>query len=239
MQAIIGRNDYLYYFKEKNIYLMHNHSFSLWVWLNEIRTEEFGKFTLVHIDTHHDCGEACFGAEQIITDDNIYEYKDLEVFSKVKCKDNKNLELFNCGSFLGNALKSNLFKKIYFFVRSDNVSSSYKECFDDINPIGSYKTEIEYDENENLEKLKKVLEDNKNIFLDLDLDYFTDDLSNKDKIFNEKKLFRYFKLIKDNAINIKVITVAETDNMYTDVKIKFLKYFELCDKYSKTFKGKL
>lgn len=233
MQVVMNGNDYLYYLKEKKIYLMYNHRFSLWVWLNEIKAEESVKFTLVHIDTHHDCGESCFGEEQVITKDNINKFKDLEIFRKAKCVNNQNSELFNCGSFLGNALKSNLFKNIYFFVRSDNTSSSHKECFDGINPIDSYTTEIEYDEIENLEKLKKVLENNKNIFLDLDLDYFTDDLSNKNKIFNEEKLFQYFKLIKDNAINIKIITVAETDNIYSDVKIKFLKYFELWDEYIK------
>lgn len=45
---------------------MHNHRFSLWVWLNEIEVEEFEKLILVHIDTHHDCGEAGFGEYQII-----------------------------------------------------------------------------------------------------------------------------------------------------------------------------
>lgn len=224
MQVIMNGNDYLYYLKEKNIYLMYNHRFSLWAWLNEIKAEEFGKFNLVHIDTHHDCGEACFGEEQIITKDNINEFKNLEIFSKAKCANNKNLELFNCGSFLGNALKSNLFKKIYFFVRSDNASSSYKECFDSINPVNSHSTEIEYEENEKLEKLKEVLENNKEIFLDLDLDYFTDDLSDRNEIFNEDRLFCYFKLIKDNMANIKVITVAETNNVYSGLKIKFLEY---------------
>lgn len=235
MQVIMNGNDYLYYLKEKNIYLMYNHRFSLWAWLNKIKAEEFGKFNLVHIDTHHDCGEACFGKEQIISKDNINEFKNLEIFSKAKCASNKNLELFNCGSFLGNALKSNLFKNIYFFVRSNNTSSSYKKCFDSINPISSYSTKIEYEENENLEKLKQILENNKEIFLDLDLDYFTDDLSDKNKIFDEKKLLQYFKLIKGNIRNIKVITVAETNNVYSRLKIKFLEYFGIWDEYKKEF----
>lgn len=231
IQVIMNGNDYLYYLKEKNIYLMYDHRFSLWAWLNEIKAEEFGKFNLVHIDTHHDCGEACFGEEQIITKDNINEFKNLEIFSNAKCANNKNLELFNCGSFLGNALKSNLFKKIYFFVRSDNISISYKECFDGINPISSYVTEIEYEENENLKKLKNVLENNKDIFLDLDLDYFVSKVGDKSDIFNEEKLFQYFKIIKDNIENIKVITVAETNRAYSDLKIKFLKYFGIWDEY--------
>lgn len=233
MQVIMNGNDYLYYLKEKNIYLMYDHRFSLWAWLNEIKAEEFGKFTLVHIDTHHDCGEACFGEEQIITNSNINKFRNLEIFRNAKCFNNKNLELFNCGSFLGAALKSNLFKKIYFFVRCDNTSVSDRECFNDINPLNSYNTEIEYEENENLEKLKKTLENNKDIFLDLDLDYFVSKVGNKSEVFNEERLFQYFKIIKDNIENIKVITVAETDSVYIDVKIKFLKYFGLWGEYIK------
>lgn len=112
-------------------------------------------------------------------------------------------------------------------VRSDNTSSSYKECFNRVNPNSSYNTEIEYEENENFRRLKRVLEVNKNIYLDLDLDYFTDDSQVKKQNFTGERLMQYFELIKRNLDNIKIITVAEADSNCEDMKIEFLRCIEL------------
>jgi len=220
--------DYLYHFPEQKIYLMYDHRFALWSWINEIKNEEFEKFSLVHIDTHHDCSEDFIEERGEEFFDNLANFKEINNFKLAKYKTTKKeIDLIGCGSFLGVALRGNLFECIYFFTRSDNASSSYRECFEACNQNKFCNTKVEYHERENFKRLKEILETNNNIFLDLDLDYFTDDLADSKKVFSEKKVFKYFNLIKNNSKNIKLITVAVTSNNYMLIKNQFVKYFNL------------
>jgi len=212
----------LYHFKEKNLYIMDNHRLSLWCWINEIDKKDYKKCTFICIDDHFDCGGYSEVKERINNLENkgVAYYKDLNHFRfdeisgdhleywGYKCK------MFTCGSFLIPAIYLNIFNenKLYFFTKNDikdytnagiNNECAMNSNAPKINHFQKNNKDNFDNSKEGLRRLLTILENEKDIVLDIDLDYFFEYLENEKEYINE-----FFNLIKNNQKNIKLITVA-------------------------------
>lgn len=224
MKTILHKNkDYLFHFTEGNIFLMKNHRYSLWCWINELDRKDYGKYCLVHVDTHHDCGEIYPEERFNFFLNNLEEYIDIGRYRDVKYKNKgKEIDLIGNGNFLGLALRDHIFSNNYLFTRADNVASSYEDTFNGMN--NGYTNNVKYFETENFSALEQIIDENDNIFLDIDLDYFIDNgLGSNGAIFSDDKYNQYVNLFKNSLNKFKLITIAVTDDKYNHLKDIMLK----------------
>lgn len=245
----------LCYFKEKNIYIMDKHRLALWCWINEIDKKDYGKYTLIHIDDHFDCG----GLEGVIEkmmkklDENGIEYyKNLDHFrfdeinEKHSDERESNFRTFSSGSYLLPAIYLKIFDNdnLHFFGKQylcDFKNSGMNDnCVMDGNVPDidyfqkNYKNSPDNSE-EGYKKLKEILKNGEDFVLNIDFDYFFEFIKGR-----KKYIEKFFNLIKRNQKKIKLITVALTPCQETnwkeseDVLVIFNKVFDLQIKFNCT-----
>jgi len=214
----------LYHFEEKNIYIMDNHRLSLWCWINEIDKKDYNKYTFVQIDDHFDCGGFAEAEERInnLEKNGIDYYKNLDYFRFDKINDKNSdsrgyiCKMFTFASYLIPTIYLKIFNenKLYFFTKSDIIDYTNgginDECVmngnaPEINHFQKNNKDDPDNSKEALKILEAVLAKDKDIILDIDLDYFFDFLEEEKEYIKD-----FFNLIKDNQKNIKLITIALT-----------------------------
>ena len=245
----------LCHFKEQNIYIMDKHRLALWCWINEIDKNDYGKYTLIHIDDHFDCGaEEKLIAEMMskLKENGVDYYKNLDHFrfdeinKKQSNERENNFKTFLNGSYLIPAIYLKIFdnSNLHFFVWQD-IHTFKDSGINDKCVINDKAPDIDYfqknrgdspdNSEEGYKKLKEIFRNGEDFVLNIDFDYFFEFLNGR-----KKYIEKFFNLIKRNQKKIKLITVALTPCQETrwkeseDVLIIFNKAFDLKIKFTCT-----
>lgn len=191
--------NFLYYFPEINLYLTDNHRIAFWNWINNIAKEEFGKYTLIHLDDHFDArANAIDDIEKIKSE--IKKLKNLTHFLSAKQTDRNDIALIGWDNFIDAAIKLGIFKNIIFFVPQE-INDLYRE-------IGKEREFLHYQSMKNIDSFDYYLKEEKNVVLSMDLDYFVYRHNDTYKLLCDEYINYHFENIKNNLDNIKLVTIA-------------------------------
>ncbi|MCK5332734.1 hypothetical protein KAJ41_02620 [Candidatus Parcubacteria bacterium] len=179
----IQEDNFLYHFKDKNIYIMDNHRLSLWCWINEIDKKDYNKYTFVQIDDHFDCGATKGRVLRMMSDlkkNGVSYYKNLDHFrfnetdEKIQDGTDDNYKIFSYGSYLIPAIYLKIFNenKLNFFTKNDithytrggiNDECAMNGNAPEINHFQKSNKDDPDNSGEGLRKLEVILGNEKNI----------------------------------------------------------------------------
>lgn len=202
--SLYEKVNFVYFFKNLNLYITDNHRIAFWNWINFILKKDYGKYTLIHMDEHFDArGNCSKNVEKVKKELN--DLKNLQYFLKsshVNSTDTFNIAMVGWDNYVDLAIKLNIFRNIIFFV-PNQINDLYRE-------IGNDREYPHYCSMKNIHDFNFYLSDTENIILNLDLDYFVYKVHPDDpyKVFPDVFINEYFDVIIKNIKNISLITVA-------------------------------
>ena len=170
-----------------NIYLMDNHKMALWCWSQQMDLSK--QYNLIHIDRHSDC--IC---EDI--DDYSFEFTKNQNFKKLSAVEFDNLCYDRKINEANRVFTWNNYLPIFYNKYLKNVKTSYFFVHEHESIHNSLKRKIEVLEPDFLfgNYLQSILDENKFIIINLDIDYFFDTSENNYKmLFSNDRIQTIFE----------------------------------------------